>query len=181
MYNVSNGGYSSDNTRIAYEYDFNSGQSYPLQLGSRTGGSAGSVSGVFIFGFGAADGEIHPTSAYPVSFIASDGRVYMITLPTSKTTFYMVDNLSDENMNITLDTHDNCTLSGHSRSNCQGRDVCENGPIEWSNLIFFQPRSINCVPRPTGIVNFSDYVETHLATVVIHITPTDYDILLGSS
>jgi|GEM_PF-3657776 len=97
---VANSGISRASAHeAAAGFGFESGESYPVQIGSRIDGSAGE--GYFYGGIFSNGGSIsiQPGSALPVSF--SDGeRSYILEIPTSQVTF--VQDASAESTSIEL-------------------------------------------------------------------------------
>jgi hypothetical protein len=158
------------NQVLASQFGFQSGRTYPLIIGSRTGGSTGSVYGSFSFGFGSVAGSTVPSSSFPFSFTNQKGNSYMLDMPTSKTTFIKVANASDESLVLNL-----------VNANTYTPQVCTQHRYHAS--IFIRAKYVDCtMPNPPVTITrqFGDYVQRYVRSVVVRITNADYQKLLDN-
>lgn len=162
--------YVTYNQILAQQFGFQSGKTYPLIIGSRTGGSTGSVHGSFSFGFGSVSGSTVPSSSFPFSFTNQQGNSYLLDTPTSKTTFIKVADTSDESFVLNLidaetDRPQACTQQ------------------RYHDGIFIRAKYVDCtMPSPAEVITqqFGDYVQANVSSVVVHITDADYQKLLNN-
>lgn len=158
------------NQVLASQFGFQSGKTYPLIIGSRTGGSTGSVYGSFSFGFGSVSGSTVPSSSFPFSFTNDQGNSYMLDMPTSKTTFIKVADTSDESLVLNL-----------VNANTYRLQACTQH--RYHSGIFIRAKYTDCtMPNPPEVISrqFGDYVQRHVRSVVVRITDADYQKLLDN-
>jgi hypothetical protein len=157
---------------LSESFGLKSGQTYPLELGERLGGSVVTARR----GFVSFTIRSQPTSALSVSFTSPDNKSYILELPVSKLTFIKT---TDAEPQMMLRLNSNMNLLGDYETVDQ--PPCKLG-IEALMTVCRRTVTERLVPKE-GIMErgLSPIVMDYLDSAEITLTPEMYDRVLGKN